>query len=120
MPKARRSRTSTHRTAPVPIARAVGRRIRELRKERGFSFDAFVGESELGRGHVNEIERGLVVPNLATLERIARTLEVTISDLVLGETVREQLFDACRPLGPADLRRLIAQAEAMGEAKKTE
>lgn len=104
----------------MPVALAVGRRIRKLRKERGFSFDAFVGESELGRGHVNEIERGLVVANLATLDRIARTLEVTLADLVLGETVRDQLYDVVRPLGPADLRKLIAQAEAMATAKKAE
>jgi transcriptional regulator with XRE-family HTH domain len=84
------------RTEPDPIAARVGGRIRALRVETKFSFDAFVEETGLGRGYVSELERGLVVPTIGTLARVARALEVTIADLVAGETERERLFEDLR------------------------
>jgi hypothetical protein len=38
----------------------------------------------------------LVVPTIGTLARVARALEVTIADLVAGETERERLFEDLR------------------------
>lgn len=97
----RRSRTRAvarkpRRTEPDPIAARVGERIRALRGETKFSFDAFVEETGLGRGYVSELERGLVVPTIGTLARVARALEVTIADLVCGESDRERLFEELR------------------------
>ena len=70
----------------------MGRRIRTLRLEAGFTFDAFVEETRLGRGYVSELERGLVVPSLAVLDRVASAIGVTIADLVAGDSARERLF----------------------------
>ena len=61
-----------------------------------FAFDAFVEETGLGRGYVSELERGLVVPGVGTLSRVAKALGVTIADLVSGDTERERLFDELR------------------------
>ncbi len=99
MPKAasaKRNGRSRHRERPDPLAARIGQRIRALRSETAFAFDAFVEETGLGRGYVSELERGLVVPGVGTLARIARALGVTIADLVSGDTDRERLFDELR------------------------
>lgn len=98
-----------HRSAPDPLARVVGERIRALRKDSAFTFDAFVEETGLGRGYVSELERGLVVPSLSTLHRVAQALEITVADLVLGESEREKLFADLRTVSPAELRKLRSQ-----------
>lgn len=85
-------RGSRHRAEPDPLAARIGRRIRELRTAADFGFDAFVEETGLGRGYVSELERGLVVPTIGTLARIAAALEVTVADLVAGDSDRERLF----------------------------
>jgi transcriptional regulator with XRE-family HTH domain len=99
---------SKHRRNPDPLAREVGERIRRIRKEREFSFDAFVEETGLGRGYISELERGLVVPSLTTLAIVARAFDLTIADLVLGHTERELLFAEVRGASAAQLRRLRA------------
>lgn len=107
MPASRRSR---HRSKPDPVARSVGETVRTLRKARRFTFDAFVEETGLGRGYVSELERGLVTPTVRTLSVIAKALEVTMADLVLGDSPREQLFRATAELSHADVRALLERA----------
>lgn len=105
------------RRAPDALSRRVGSRIRTLRKELDWNFYAFVGETELAQGVVSEIERGLVLPRLTTLARIASTMEITVADLVLGDTLREQVFAATRGLTDADLRALLEHVERMRPVK---
>jgi transcriptional regulator with XRE-family HTH domain len=92
----KRASRSRHRERPDPLAARIGQRIRDLRTETEFPFDAFVEETGLGRGYVSELERGLVVPGVGTLARVANALGVTIADLVCGDTEREKLFDELR------------------------
>jgi transcriptional regulator with XRE-family HTH domain len=92
----KRPSRSRHRERPDPLAARIGQRIRDLRAETEFPFDAFVEETGLGRGYVSELERGLVVPGVGTLARVASALGVTIADLVCGDTEREKLFDELR------------------------
>jgi transcriptional regulator with XRE-family HTH domain len=107
MAGSKRDAGGRHRATPDPRAERVGARIRQLRRQLEFSFDAFVEETGLGRGYVSELERGLVVPSLSVLARIADALETTVADLVLGDTPREQLFAMTRTLPPIELFRLI-------------
>ncbi|NOU27909.1 MAG: helix-turn-helix transcriptional regulator [Polyangiaceae bacterium] len=110
---------SKHRRNPDPLAREVGERIRRMRKEREFSFDAFVEETGLGRGYISELERGLVVPSLTTLAIVARTLDLTIADLVLGHTDRELLFAELRTASVAQLRRMRADHATSVERRES-
>ncbi len=96
-----RSRTRKHRRVPDALAARIGARIRALREEQGLSFDAFVTHTGLGRGYVSELERGLVVPTVGTLARVATTLAVTLADLVAGDSEREQVLEALRGATPA-------------------
>ena len=105
-PRATRN-VGRHRKQPDPVAKRVGLRVRELRREKEFTFDAFVEESGLGRGYISELERGLVVPTVHALAKLAAALEVTMADLVLGDTPRERLFEATRSASDAELARLL-------------
>ncbi len=102
-----------HRGEPDPLAARVGQRIRMLRKAAEFTFDAFVEETGVGRGYLSELERGLVVPTIGTLARVARALELTIADLVVGESDREKLFDELREAPPAIVRELRDRARTV-------
>src|SRR5690606_41962397 len=86
--------------------------VRGLRRPRDFRFDAFVEEAGLGRGYISEVERGLVAPTVGALARIAVALEVTIADLVIGDSDRERLFDELRGQRPAVLRELRDRVRA--------
>jgi transcriptional regulator with XRE-family HTH domain len=101
-----------HRVAPDPLAAAVGARVQRLRRAADFTFDAFVEETGLGRGYISELERGLVVPTVGALARVAAALDVTIADLVLGESERERLFDELRTHRPTAVREIRERARA--------
>jgi transcriptional regulator with XRE-family HTH domain len=86
----------------------VGARIRRLRTEAEFTFDAFVEETGLGRGYVSELERGTVVPTIGTLAKVAKALQITLLDLVaIGETPRDELVDATRGLSDTEIRTIL-------------
>ncbi len=99
-------RNGRHRAVPDPLAARIGQRIRALRTATEFGFDAFVEETALGRGYVSELERGLVVPTIGTLARVADALGVTVADLVTGDSDRERLFHELRGADPRLLREL--------------
>jgi transcriptional regulator with XRE-family HTH domain len=114
MPTRRRAQTTPrHRTQPDPLAKAVGARVRKLREEQAFSFDAFVEETGLGRGYISELERGLVVPTITALAKLATALEVTVADLVLGDSPRERLFEVSRQLDEKSVATLLRQAQTL-------
>jgi transcriptional regulator with XRE-family HTH domain len=102
--------SARHRKKPDPLAAQIGGRIKQLRAEKDFSFDAFVGETGLGRGSVSELERGLIVPTVTTLALVAAALEVTVADLVLGRSAREELFELTRGLSEKSVEELLSRA----------
>ncbi|HEY8075877.1 MAG TPA: helix-turn-helix transcriptional regulator [Labilithrix sp.] len=111
---ARGTRTRKHRLVPDELAAQIGGRIRALRSEQKISFDEFVERTGLGRGYVSELERGLVVPTVGTLARVATVLGVTLADLVVGESDRERVFSALRGAPASTLaavRRLVRRAK---------
>ncbi len=113
MPPRRAQTTPRHRTKPDPLAKVVGARVRKLRQSQDFSFDAFVEETGLGRGYISELERGLVVPTITALKKLAAALEVTVADLVLGDSPRERLFEVSRQLDERSIAILLRQAQSL-------
>ncbi len=61
-----------------------GQRVRELRKEQGYSQEGFAYECELDRTYVGGIERGERNVALRNIERIAETLGITVAELMDG------------------------------------
>lgn len=98
------------RSNPNPLALAIGLRIKQLRKEQDITAEKLAYESEVGsKGFVSDIEHGLALPSLTTLERIAQRLEVSVFDLLIvpGRSSREQLIEFTRSMGPGTLARLL-------------
>jgi transcriptional regulator with XRE-family HTH domain len=64
-----------------PALIKLGKRIRELRKERGFSQEGFAYEVGLDRTYMGSVERG--ERNIAALNlvRIAKALKVEVGEL---------------------------------------
>jgi transcriptional regulator with XRE-family HTH domain len=62
----------------------LGERVRRLREERGWSQESFAHEGGLGRSFAGAIERGEKDVRLSTLAKLARTLGVSLSQLLKG------------------------------------
>ena len=105
-----------HRRVPDALSSAIGARIRGLRAELELSFADFVLKTKLGAGYISELERGLVMPSIGTLARVAEALDVTIADLVVGNTERERIFRDLRRAKPALLREIRALLGASASA----
>ncbi|MGO1629662.1 MAG: helix-turn-helix domain-containing protein [Microbacterium sp.] len=63
----------------------VGRRVRDLRKEWGWTIQRLADEASLSRRMLTQIELGQANPSLATIDRIAHALEVSFADLALND-----------------------------------
>lgn len=66
--------------------RRLGERVRALREARGWSQDTFAHLAGLNRAYPHRIETAKVDVRFTTLVKIARVLEVPVSDLVGGST----------------------------------
>jgi len=54
--------------------------IRQLRTTRGLTLARLAALSQLTRGYISLVERGLKVPSIAALARVASALEVKVAD----------------------------------------
>ncbi|HEX9460467.1 MAG TPA: helix-turn-helix transcriptional regulator [Thermoanaerobaculia bacterium] len=61
--------------------RALGKRVRELRRERGFSQERLAELASIHENHVRRIEGGTANPSYLVIGRIARALGVNPSAL---------------------------------------
>lgn len=64
-----------------PALIKIGKRIRELRKEKGFSQESFAYEVGLDRTYMGSVERGERNIAAINLIRIAKTLKIEVGDL---------------------------------------
>ena len=62
----------------------LGKRVRRLREQRGWSQEGFAHEGGLGRSFAGAIERGEKDIRLSTLIKLAKALGVTLSQLLKG------------------------------------
>lgn len=109
------------RAEPDPLALAIGQRVRQLRQDAGLTLEKLAyegspdeGRPRLSKGHLSSLERGLVMPTVATLTLIAERLDVLVADLIIDPeaTPRERVIDLTRRLGPGALQRLAKDLEA--------
>lgn len=66
------------------ILERFGDRVRELRSDQGYSQESFAHQCGLDRTYVGGVERGERNLALRNIERIAKALGVSISDLMDG------------------------------------
>lgn len=61
-----------------------GTRIRELRKQRGYSQEEFAEHVDMHRTYLGGLERGERNPTLTIMMRLAKGLGVSLSELTAG------------------------------------
>lgn len=59
----------------------IGKKIREIRKSRGFSQEDFAAAAQLGRSYAGRVERGEQNISMQSLIQIALTLKVEVGEL---------------------------------------
>jgi transcriptional regulator with XRE-family HTH domain len=60
----------------------IGKKIREMRKQKGYSQEDFAAAAELGRTYYGRVERGEQNISIQNLIQIALTLKVEINELI--------------------------------------
>lgn len=63
------------------IRKNFGERVRELRKEQGYSQEAFADECELHRTYIGAIERGERNVAIDNIAKMAKALKISIAEL---------------------------------------
>lgn len=75
-----------HRDAAAhPERAAFARRVRELRLSKGFSQEALADRASIHRTYLSSLERGARNVGLDNIAKLARALDVSISDLFHGQ-----------------------------------
>ncbi|MEO8556878.1 MAG: helix-turn-helix transcriptional regulator [Actinomycetota bacterium] len=64
------------------IATRIGRVIRREREKRGLSQEALSELAGINRSFLGEIERGMAIPSIVTLQKLADSLGVKLSELI--------------------------------------
>ncbi len=68
----------------MDIRRQVGRNLKRIRKERGWSQEQLAFDSGLHRTYISGIELGARNPTIVILARLAETLRISVDELVKG------------------------------------
>jgi transcriptional regulator with XRE-family HTH domain len=66
------------------LQRRLGRRVRELRRKRGWTQDVFADKSGLHCAQIGAFERGEMNLTLASVHLLAQTLQVKLVELFKG------------------------------------
>ncbi len=61
-----------------------GRRLRELREERGWNQEYLAEISGIGRSHISQLENGRREAGLRMLETLAGAFKLAVADLLQG------------------------------------
>lgn len=80
--KSARKDTLATEIAPEAIGEFVGRRVKKLRNDRGWSLEELAKASGVSRSMLSEIERERANPTLTVTFRIARAFGMTLQDLI--------------------------------------
>jgi transcriptional regulator with XRE-family HTH domain len=64
--------------------KAFGKRVAEVRRQRGFTQERLAAEADITPLSIGFIEQGRRWPRLATLQKLARCLNVSVSEFFKG------------------------------------
>ena len=65
-----------------PFLRRLGARVRQCREDRQWTQEELAERAELDRSYIAGIEAGLRNPSMKAMVRIARGLDLTLSELL--------------------------------------
>lgn len=66
----------------MTLCERLGRNLRRLRQDKGWSQEAFAFEADLHRTYISDLERGARNPTITVVEKLATALGVTAGDLL--------------------------------------
>lgn len=104
--------------------RVIGLRVREIRKARGLTQEQLAELLDRSVEAVSLLERGQVLPNFETLERLAERLDIALRELVDVSTDNNprktelliRLTEIARTLDEDHLRIAVEQIRALVKA----
>ncbi len=78
-------------SAPQPISMNIGTTIRGYRLQKGMSQGDIEKKTGLLRCYLSRVENGHTVPSLETLQKIAKALDLQLSEFFAEETVGREM-----------------------------
>ena len=66
----------------MDVCERLGRNLRRLREAKGLSQEQFADEAGIHRTYVSDLERGSRNPTIRVVDRVAKALGVTASDIL--------------------------------------
>jgi transcriptional regulator with XRE-family HTH domain len=89
-----------------PIVRAIGPKVREVRRQLGLSLQQLAGRADVSAAAIHKVERGEMVPTITTLLKIAgalgRPIAHFVDDVDQANPVAVHIPAARRPGAPPD------------------
>ena len=70
----------TKQTFTRDISKKVGKRLSQVRTQKGFTQEKLAHEAGLNRAYVGYIERGERNPSIATIAKLAQALKVEVAE----------------------------------------
>lgn len=89
---------------------SVALRLRQMRRQRRLSLGALEAKSGLTKSYLSKVERGLTVPSIASVLKLARAFGVPVGQL-FGEATDEQSVCVVRR---GERRRIVRPGTAKG------
>lgn len=71
-----------------------GRVVKRLREKARYSQEVLADKANLNRTYLGEVERGVAIPSLATINKIATALNLSTSQLIALSESHQQLSTA--------------------------
>lgn len=98
----------------------LGARVREKRREKGYTQEQLAEMCEISTGFLGHIENGTRIPSLDTLCRIASSLEVSVDFLLLDSGTEkdnslQQIASSVRSQNPERYRRFLNAVKILAE-----
>src|SRR4051794_37794010 len=90
---------------PTTIRAAVGRQIALRRTERGMTAAELARRAGISKGTLSALEAGTGNPTIATLDALAVTLRIPLTDLLARDTDHGPVFIAATDEDPHDIKR---------------
>ncbi len=67
----------------MSIQQEIGRRVAQLRKEKGWSQEQLAFECDMHRTYISQVERGVINPTIGSLDTIAKALGLNCRDFLV-------------------------------------
>jgi transcriptional regulator with XRE-family HTH domain len=106
----------------------IGRRLRELRLAKGMSLGDLEQRTGIFRSYVSRVELGFIMPQLPTLEKWVKALDISLAEFFAGHKIRrkptaviritpyeKRLFECLGRVNETDRRLWLSAANTMAK-----